>query len=522
MKTIEELKNLPDVPVVISDRDGRVVHVNACFLEAYQWTEQLIGQSLTRIIPSHFHDSHNLGFSRFLVTGVSRIAGHVIEAPVVMGNGGQRWSRHLISVEVSGGEVFIGARLAPMDAPPEAADATHSGEEADHAPRTIDELRGTMGKMEAALAEVDDAIAWIDATGRVHWCNRAFDRLVGRAHLSIMGADLSELLPGVSGRRLAGPHADAECNLADGEPRRMEFEARVNGSREVLEVNCAGFTLKGSRRYVILVLRVVTRQRRMAEALAESRRRMARELEIGRDIQMSLLPAAAPTSPSFSIHGLTRPALEVGGDFFDHYFIRNHRLLFCVGDVSGKGVPAALFMAVTQTMIRDHAAGLRSAAEIARSVNREIHAHNRSDMFISLFIGILDTLTGELTFTNAGHNPPLFRPHNGAVRLLDARHGPVVGVSDLSEYEEETLYLSPGDGLLVYTDGVTEAVNPAGEPYSLARLQGLLERLDCGAPAEMVETLADDVKAFRGDAPRHDDVTLMCLRFNGAALDFQI
>ena len=192
MSKINELKNIKDAPVIISDRSGMVIYANPCFLEIYQWTEELIGSSLNLIIPTAFHDSHNMGFSRFLVTGKSRISDHMVEAAVIMGDGRRRWSEHHIVVEKIDNNYLIGAKLIPMDmepAPSPAHESYISGSP------VIDELRETIGKMELALCEIKDSIVWTDATGEVRWCNKSFDQLVGKDHLSILGSDLSNLLP---------------------------------------------------------------------------------------------------------------------------------------------------------------------------------------------------------------------------------------------------------------------------------------------------------------------------------------
>jgi len=337
MNKIVELKKIKHVPVIISDRSGLVIYANSCFMETYQWTEELIGSSLNQIIPTAFHDSHNMGFSRFLITGNSRISDHVVEAAVVMGDGRKRWSKHLIAVEKTKDNYLIGAKLIPMD---QVSEPSAPNEQQVPVSLVIDELRETIGKMEVALSEIEDSIVWTDGKGEVRWCNKAFDQLIGKSHLSILGSDLSELLP----LKTQKPSADAAeypiLQLLASDYNRGEFEVEIQGVMEILEISCSGFSLRDSHKYVILALRVVTQQRRMADALATSRKRMEQELQIGREIQMSLLPASLPEEPEFSVFALCQPAYEVGGDFYDHYFVKKNQFCFCVGDVSGKGVPA--------------------------------------------------------------------------------------------------------------------------------------------------------------------------------------
>ena len=523
MNKIDELKKIEDAPVVISDRSGLVVYANACFLETYQWSEELIGSSLNRIIPTAFHDSHNMGFSRFLVTGKSRISDHVVEAAVVMGDGRRRWTRHLIVVEKIADNFLIGAKLIPVDQALSPPPSASSSEAQVPLPPVIDELRETIGKMEVALSEIEDAIIWTDGTGEVRWCNKAFDNLVGRSHLSILGSDLSDLLP-LKSQEISGDSTEQPIQqLLASEYNRREFEAELQGKLEILEISCSEFSFSDSQKSVILALRVVTQQRRMADALAASRKRMEEELQIGREIQMSLLPATLSEEPEFSLSALCQPALEVGGDFYDHYFVRKDRLCFCVGDVSGKGVPAALFMAVAKTMLRDHAYGGRNQpAEIVRQVNRQMSAHNPAGMFCSLFIAILDIKSGLLVYTNAGHNPPFFKEKEGSYQVLKGKHGPVLGVSDELVYDEGTIQMEPGDSILVYTDGVTEAIGPNDDFYTFDRFRDFLDGAKLGEPSAVVSAVAEDVRRFKGKARQADDITLICLQYKGQEPGSQI
>ncbi len=513
MNKIDQLKKINDAPVVISDRSGLVIYANSLFLEVYQWTEELIGTSLNRIIPTAFHDSHNMGFSRFLVTGKSRISDHVVEAAVVMGDGRKQWSKHLIVVEKVGGNYLIGAKIIPVD---RAFPPSSTNESKLPVVSVLDELRETIGKMEVALSEIVDSIVWTDATGEVRWCNKAFDQLVGRNHLSILGSDLAELLP----LKIAGTIDDSAGlsinQLLASEHNRQELEAEILGKREILEISCSEFSLRDSQKSIILALRIVTEQRRMADALAASQKRMEEELQIGREIQMSLLPSTLPEEPEFSICAICLPAFEVGGDFYDHYFVRKNQLCFCLGDVSGKGVPAALFMAVVKTMIRNYAyGGSNRTAEIVRQANREISRHNPAGMFCSLFVCILDIKSGLLTFTNAGHNPPFLRKGKSSFRLIEDKHGPVLGAFDEIMYKEGTIQMESGDAILVYTDGVTEAIGQNGDWYTAERLKNFLESVRLATPQILVPAVADEVKLFKGDAPQADDITMICLQYKG-------
>jgi len=240
--------------------------------------------------------------------------------------------------------------------------------------------------------------------------------------------------------------------------------------------------------------------------------RMEEELNIGRDIQMSMLPLEFPAFPEreeFSIHALLEPAREVGGDFYDFFFINEDEICLVVGDVSGKGVPAALFMAVTKTMIKTRAMDDPSPSSIVTSVNDEMSEDNPSCMFVTLFIAICDVRTGEFRYTNAGHNPPYVKRKAGQLECLDERHGPIIGAVEGLAYRESQVELAEGDAFLVFTDGVTEAMDSNGQLYSDSRLERFLEQLTYETARELAGRILASVEEFAGGAEQSDDITIM-------------
>jgi len=244
--------------------------------------------------------------------------------------------------------------------------------------------------------------------------------------------------------------------------------------------------------------------------------RMQEELNVGRDIQMSMVPQKFPAFPDrdeFSIHAGLHPAREVGGDFYDFFFIDENRLCVCIGDVSGKGVPAALFMAVSRTLIKARASDDTSTASILTRVNDEISRDNKAYMFVTLFVGILDTVTGKLVYTNAGHNPSFIRKADGNLERLDTLHGPVVGAREGLAYKEDSVQIAKGDILLMYTDGVTEARNPEKEFFEEHRLTALLSAQEFDSAEAVVQTTVSGVRQFEDGADQFDDITVMALQF---------
>jgi sigma-B regulation protein RsbU (phosphoserine phosphatase) len=243
--------------------------------------------------------------------------------------------------------------------------------------------------------------------------------------------------------------------------------------------------------------------------------RMEDELNIGRDIQMSMLPLEFPAFPErkeFDIRALLKPAREVGGDFYDFFFINDDEICLVVGDVSGKGVPAALFMAVTRTMIKTRAMDDPSPASIITRVNDEMSADNPSSMFVTLFIAICNVRTGKCRYTNAGHNPPYIMRKPGDRDCLDQRHGPIIGAMEELAYRESATTLSAGDSLLIFTDGVTEAMDVDGGLYSESRLEQMLDTGSFGTTAALVDETLASVESFATGAEQADDITILAFR----------
>lgn len=251
-----------------------------------------------------------------------------------------------------------------------------------------------------------------------------------------------------------------------------------------------------------------------------AKERMQTELDIGRNIQMSMVPLNFPAFPDrreFDVHAALKPAYEVGGDFYDFFLIDDHTLCVCIADVSGKGVPAALFMAVTRTMVKAHASAGLSSDEILDHVNDNLAKDNDACMFVTMFLGLVDLKTGEVTFTNAGHNPSYVkRASDGKVVRLEELHGPVVAAMEDVPYASGKVKLERGDTLVLYTDGVNEAMNAKHELFTEERLARLLRNNQWQSADGAVKIVLDDVWKFQGDAQQADDVTVVALRYLGA------
>jgi sigma-B regulation protein RsbU (phosphoserine phosphatase) len=254
-------------------------------------------------------------------------------------------------------------------------------------------------------------------------------------------------------------------------------------------------------------------------ATTKAKERLESELKIARNIQMSFLPKKFPPFPditSFALHADLLPAREVGGDLYDFFLLGPGRLLFLVGDVSGKGVPAALFMAVTKTLIKGNAEQESDPAEILAKVNRELCVDNESMLFVTMFLAILDCDTGEMTFSNAGHNPPARIAPDGTVSWLALPRGLFLGVMEDAVYRTATVTLAPGEKIVAFTDGVTEAQNPAQELFGTQRLLSVLSKAASMPPEVLDAAVMQAATAYAEDAEQADDITVLTLLYRGS------
>ena len=265
-----------------------------------------------------------------------------------------------------------------------------------------------------------------------------------------------------------------------------------------------------------LTLRKNLENLRSAYAVIEAQKqRMQEELDAAREIQMAMLTQDFPENDTVCVRAELQPAREVGGDLYDVFELDPNRLCFCVGDVSGKGVGAALFMAMTKTLIKSRAMNDPSPASIVTHVNEVLERDNDACMFVTLWLGILDLQTGDVTYTNGGHNRPYICTRDGRVETVTAGHGPVVAAVEGMVYQESRLQLAPGDQLLLYTDGVTEARDPGDVLYTEDRLERLLRDAPAATADERLRTTMDDVWKYQADAEQSDDVTVLALQFLG-------
>ena len=254
------------------------------------------------------------------------------------------------------------------------------------------------------------------------------------------------------------------------------------------------------------------------ERTTAAKERIESELRVATEIQTSMLPRTFPPFPDrreFDIFATMAPAREVGGDFYDFFFVDQNKLCFVIGDVCGKGIPAALFMAISKTLLKTEALRGLSPEQIITRVNDILYPDNELSMFFTSFCVILNTESGEILFANGGHNPPLICTADGEFKFIQMSKSLVVGVMPDAKFECQKLILKPNDVIFMYTDGVTEAENPEEKLFSSDRLKNCLSNLKDRDPAYIINTIRAEIETFTSGMPQSDDITMLALKFNG-------
>ncbi len=325
---------------------------------------------------------------------------------------------------------------------------------------------------------------------------------------------------------------DAIRQAAEGEFVRLETSAAApNGDRVILDLSFKPLWGEFENIYLLILEgRDLTDYRRTQEALLETtkvKERFESELRIAHDIQMEIIPRTFPPfpdRPEFDIYAELEPAKAVGGDLYDFFFIDEDHLCFVIGDVSDKGVPAALFMSAAKTLIKAIATQMFSYQpegqyieprmdKVLDTVNYELSIENDACMFVTVFSGILNTRTGDVCYTNAGHNAPLLlRPGQEPVFIQD-NHCSIIGADEDDTFTQDTFHIEPGDTILMYTDGVTEAMNPDRDMYEEERLKAEVSGYQHESAEEIVKKIVESVHRFAGDMPQNDDITVLALTY---------
>ena len=252
--------------------------------------------------------------------------------------------------------------------------------------------------------------------------------------------------------------------------------------------------------------------------ITAEKERINTELTLATKIQADMLPHVFPAFPErkeFELFANMDPAKVVGGDFFDFFLVDNDHLCITIADVSGKGIPAALFMMASKILLKNNAMTGKGPAEILTDVNAAICANNREQMFVTIWLGILEISTGRLTAANAGHEYPVLMRAGKDFELYRDKHGFVIGGMEGAEYSQYELQLNPGDKLFLYTDGVTEATDANKELFGSGRMIAVLNERKDTSPTQMLEGVRRAVDDFVKEAEQFDDLTMLCLAYKG-------
>ena len=254
------------------------------------------------------------------------------------------------------------------------------------------------------------------------------------------------------------------------------------------------------------------------QRVTAEKERIDADLSIATQIQADMLPQIFPAFPEkkeLSIFASMTPAKEVGGDFYDLFLVDDKHIALVIADVSGKGVPAALFMVIAKTLIKNRLQTGESPAEALSIVNNQLCEGNESQFFVTVWLAVIDLETGDGYEVNAGHEYPAIRRGNGKYELIKTKHMPAVAFMDGLKYRQSEIHLDPGDRLFVYTDGVPEATNANNELFGNDRLLAALNRNPDAAPSELLPSVKKEIDEFVGDAPQFDDITMLGFVYHG-------
>jgi phosphoserine phosphatase RsbU/P len=295
----------------------------------------------------------------------------------------------------------------------------------------------------------------------------------------------------------------------------------VNSVVRCIELGAVDYLLKPFNPVMLKArLGATLEKKKLRDQINEHLARLEEELEAARKLQMAMVPQSFPAATAqfpIDLHASMEPAREVGGDLYDFFTTDDGTLCFLVGDVSGKGMPAALFMARTKSLIRITAELMRlnaasaKPADIIARVNRELCQDNSDLMFVTLFFGMLTPQTGELEYCNAGHNEP-YRLNGGTLAAITGAKGIILGVRPDAVYATGQMSLAPGESVYLFTDGVTEANNAAGDLFSEERLETVLREAGGRPSADLVRSVTEAVRDFVGNALPSDDITMLAVR----------
>ena len=299
---------------------------------------------------------------------------------------------------------------------------------------------------------------------------------------------------------------DASRSMVENLENEESIDVSVKTGNEIEELFDSFKEMYGDVKDYIKKLSTVTAEKE----------RIGAELDVAKHIQASMLPCIFPAFPErkeIDIFATMEPAKEVGGDFYDFFMVDDTHLAIVMADVSGKGVPAALFMVIGKTLIKDHTTPGRDLGKVFTEVNQLLCESNSEELFITAFEGVLDLVTGEFVYVNAGHEMPFICKAGGDFEPYKIRAAFVLAGMEGMKYRAGSMTLEPGDKIFQYTDGVTEATNINNELYGMERLGAILNKVKAGTPHDILPAVKKDIDSFVGEADQFDDITMLCLEY---------
>lgn len=323
--------------------------------------------------------------------------------------------------------------------------------------------------------------------------------------LASIGAIMLTVTMIVISRRVTGPLR--ELIYVTDEIARGNFDKKISLPRNCDEIYKLSYTIETMQKAIVKYIEDL-------RSATIEQQKIDSELDIAKSIQMSMLPKNLPHS-SIKLQAMLKPAKAVGGDFYDFFFVDDEHLCFAVADVSGKGVPAAMFMSVTMSYLRAYSRIGLSASELVTKLNNTIASNNDANMFVTIFLGILNVKNGRLNYVNAGHNEPyLLMGDDEHYKRIQAVGNTVVGAIEGLKYRDETIFLERDSKLFLYTDGVTEAFSKEDETFGDIRLSQVLNEVELSNPDEVIQTIEKVIKEFAFGCEQSDDITMLHLEFS--------
>ena len=299
------------------------------------------------------------------------------------------------------------------------------------------------------------------------------------------------------------------AEMIDNIEREKKIDIKIKTGDEIEELANAVVQMDGDLREYISKLSAITAEKE----------RIGAELNVASRIQAAMLPRIFPPFPDkkeFDLHAAMMPAKEVGGDFYDFYMVDDDHIALVMADVSGKGIPAALFMVISKVLIKTSVQAGLSPAETLAKVNSQLLDGNDTGMFVTVWLAVIDIRTGKGVAANAGHEHPALMKGGKSYEMIKYKHSPAVSTIEDIDYSEHGFDLEPGDSVFVYTDGVTEATNEQTELFGEERLLEVLNRNRDAEPVDLLPAVKEAIDEFSGKAPQFDDITMLCFKYKGA------